>query len=102
MSAPVFAIDTHALYWHLTNAPNLSLNARKVFEDAQRGLATLAVPHVVLAEFFYLLQSRAKYTFFKRLLTQPNIRRCTIWSPSHSLTFGSCPIFKKYPKCTIA
>jgi PIN domain nuclease of toxin-antitoxin system len=68
MSAPVFAIDTHALYWHLTNAPNLSPKARQVFAEAQKGLAILAIPHVVLAEFFYLLQKQGKANLFKTFI----------------------------------
>jgi PIN domain nuclease of toxin-antitoxin system len=54
--AAPFVIDTHTLYWHLTDPSKLSAVARQVFQEAGAGRAILVVPHIVLAELFWVFQ----------------------------------------------
>lgn len=53
-----YVTDTHAVYWHLTEDPNLSPIARAVFEGADRGLHQVFVPGIVLVEMVYLVERR--------------------------------------------
>lgn len=70
MSQPVpFVIDTHTLYWHLTDPSKLSQSARRVFQEAGAGRATLIVPHIVLAELFWVFQKYGQSAQFVPTLT---------------------------------
>lgn len=51
-----YVTDTHALYWHLTNDPRLSLAARQVFREADTGLHQILVPGIALIEMAYLVE----------------------------------------------
>ena len=67
-STPLFCLDTHAVYWHRTASPRLSNTAGQVFEDGVHGKAILIVPHVVVAELFYLLQKHGQAGLYAPLL----------------------------------
>jgi PIN domain nuclease of toxin-antitoxin system len=63
-----YVIDTHALFWHLSNDQKLGRAARAAIESAEAGNATIFVPAIVLAELYYLnrklpnpLDFKAKY-----------------------------------------
>lgn len=49
-----YVTDTHALYWYLRAAPQLSAKARAVFLAGEQGQARIHIPSVVLAELYYL------------------------------------------------
>ena len=51
-----YVADTHALYWHLTDDPRLSMIARQVFIEADRGLHLVFVPGIALIEMAYLIE----------------------------------------------
>lgn len=51
MSA-TYLLDTHALFWHLTNSAKLSDRARRIFEQAVSGQATLVLSPIVLLELY--------------------------------------------------
>ena len=51
-----YVTDTHALYWHLTHDPRLSMIARQVFVEADRGLHRVFVPGIALFEMVYLVE----------------------------------------------
>ena len=53
---PVYIVDTHALFWYLEYPNQLSPAADAVFRLAAAGLATIIVPAIVVAEFYYLTQ----------------------------------------------
>ncbi len=53
-SPPVYVVDTHTLWWYLTGDSNLSPNAAQVFQSADEGRATIVVPAIVVAEFYYM------------------------------------------------
>jgi PIN domain nuclease of toxin-antitoxin system len=49
-------VDTHALVWHVTEAPDLSASARAILLDADAGNRTIVVPSIVVVEIVYLVE----------------------------------------------
>ncbi len=49
-----FIADTHALWWYFRSPECLSAAASAVFQLAETGNATVVVPAIVVAEFYYL------------------------------------------------
>ncbi len=49
-----FVIDTHALYWYLNSSDRLSASAATAFMLAATGNATLVIPAIVVAEYYFL------------------------------------------------
>lgn len=47
-----YLLDTHALFWHLTNSSKLSDRARRIFGDAAGGQITLILSPIVLLELY--------------------------------------------------
>lgn len=58
----MYAVDTHALLWHLQEMPaargrrarGLSPRARRIFAAADQGQETILIPSIVLVELIYL------------------------------------------------
>ena len=59
-SRPRFVTDTHTLWWHLETPELLSANAAAIFRLAESGAATIIVPAIVVAEFYYLSVKQGK------------------------------------------
>ena len=49
-----FVADTHALWWYFRSPERLNVAAGAVFQLAETGNATVVVPAIVVAEFYYL------------------------------------------------
>ena len=49
-----FVVDTHALWWNFKASPRLSLRVSDIFRMADAGEATIIVPAIVVAEFYFL------------------------------------------------
>ena len=49
-----FIADTHALWWYLKSPERLSAAAAAVFRLAETGNATIVVPAIAVAEFYFL------------------------------------------------
>ena len=49
-----FVADTHALWWYFRSPERLSAAASAVFQLAETDNATVVVPAIVVAEFYYL------------------------------------------------
>ena len=49
-----FVADTHVLWWYFRSLERLSVAADAVFQVAETGNATVEVPAIVVAEFYYL------------------------------------------------
>ena len=49
-----FVADTHALWWYFQCPERLSAAASAVFQLTETGNATVVVPAIVAAEFYYL------------------------------------------------
>ena len=49
-----FVADTHALWWYFRSPERLGVAADAVFQLAATGNATVVVPAIVVAEFYYL------------------------------------------------
>ncbi len=49
-----FVADTHALWWYLKSPERLSAAATAVFRLAETGNATILVPSIAVAEFYFL------------------------------------------------
>lgn len=47
-------VDTHALWWYLTSPKRLTAAANAVFRLAETGNATIVVPAITVAEFYFL------------------------------------------------
>ena len=47
-------MDTHALWWYLRSPERLSAAASAVFRLAETGNATIIVPAIAVAEFYFL------------------------------------------------
>lgn len=51
---PDHVVDTHALWWYLLDAPQLSQTARTIMDDALNGQGLLIIPSIVVAELYFL------------------------------------------------
>lgn len=49
-----FVVDTHALWWYLRSPERLTPAASAVFRLAETGNATIVVPAIAIAEFYFL------------------------------------------------
>ena len=49
-----FVVDTHALWWYLRSPERLTPAASAVFRLAETGNATIVVPAIAVAEFYFL------------------------------------------------
>ena len=49
-----FVVDTHALWWYLRSPERLNTAASAVFRLAETGNATIVVPAIAVAEFYFL------------------------------------------------
>ena len=49
-----FVADTHALWWYLRSPERLPAAASAVFRLAETGNATIVVPAIAVAEFYFL------------------------------------------------
>lgn len=49
-----FVADTHALWWYFKSPERLTAAADAVFRLAETGNATIVVPAIVVAEFYFL------------------------------------------------
>ena len=50
----LFVVDTHALWWYFKASTRLSAIASNIFGMAAAGEATIIVPAIVVAEFYFL------------------------------------------------
>ena len=53
-SSARFVVDTHALWWYLRSPERLTAAASAVFRLAETGNATIVVPAIAVAEFYFL------------------------------------------------
>ena len=67
-SLPLFCLDTHAIYWRRIASPKLSAPAAQVYQDGIDGKAILMVPHIVVAELFYLLRKHGHVALYVPML----------------------------------
>ena len=68
-TVPLYCIDTHAQYWQVVDRARLSAAAMQVFDDVKAGRARFLLPHVVIAELFYLFQKQGQSTLFPQFIT---------------------------------
>lgn len=50
----LYVVDTHPLVWFLLDNDNLSEEAKKVFEGAEKEVNVLVIPTIVIAELLYI------------------------------------------------
>ena len=64
-----FVVDTHALFWYLTDDSRLGNDASAVFDQAEQGLAFIHIPSIVIAELYFLVRKhRAAMDFGPQIL----------------------------------
>ncbi|MBP6004002.1 MAG: PIN domain-containing protein [Pyrinomonadaceae bacterium] len=51
-----FVVDTHALFWYLTDDSRLGSEASSVFEQAESGSAFIHIPSIVIAELYFIVR----------------------------------------------
>jgi PIN domain nuclease of toxin-antitoxin system len=61
---PTFVVDTHPLAWYLTSPDSLSRLARQTLRDGEEGRAQLVIPHIVLAELYYVFRKQGQVDIF--------------------------------------
>ena len=54
VSRSLFVADTHALWWYFRSPERLSVAASAVFQLPETANATVVIPAIVAAEFYYL------------------------------------------------
>ena len=55
MTSPArFVVDTHVLWWYLRAPERLTTAVSAIFRLAETGNATIVVPAIVVAEFYFL------------------------------------------------
>jgi PIN domain nuclease of toxin-antitoxin system len=64
---PLYVLDTNVLIWWLTDKARLKINARTVFEAAERGETLLVVPSIVVAEMYFANQKNHRFTNFSKV-----------------------------------
>lgn len=72
-----YVLDTHALFWHLTNSAKLSEQAGRIFGDASQGQVTLILSPIVLLELYGVVkkyQAPLDFSAELRLLERPPYR----------------------------
>jgi len=65
---PTYIVDTHALYWYISQATQLTPAADAVFRLAEAGGARILVPAIVVAEIYFLTLKRGQPLLPSRLL----------------------------------
>lgn len=72
-----FVADTHALFFHLVDPGKLGVGAKTIFDQSDRGEATLIIPWIVIAELFWIAKKRlSNMDFsveFQRLRDHPQV-----------------------------
>ena len=51
-----YVIDTHALFWRLTNSRKLSRRVKAILDEAESEAATVFIPVIVLAELQFIYE----------------------------------------------
>ncbi len=52
----IYVTDTHSFLWYLSEDKKLSKTAKSVFDEAEKGNATIVIPTIVLAESLHILE----------------------------------------------
>src|SRR3972149_7349775 len=68
-------IDSHALFWFLTNNPKLSTKSKRLIERARK----VIIPSIVLMEILYILEKNNLSYRFIELLTELRIRNYLVY-----------------------
>lgn len=68
-------VDSHALFWFLTDNPKLSNKARHLIERAEK----VIIPSIVLMEILYLLEKNNLTSKFIEVLNELKIRSYLIY-----------------------
>lgn len=71
----LFVTDTHSFLWYLSQEDKLGKNALNVFEEAEKGNATILVPTIVLAEAFHVCTVKGIAPKFSKLLEKIEVGR---------------------------
>ncbi len=68
-------IDSHALFWFLTNNPKLSSKARRCIEISEKAI----IPSIVLMEILFLLEKNNLSYRFIEFLSELRIRNYLVY-----------------------
>jgi PIN domain nuclease of toxin-antitoxin system len=53
-----YVTDTHALVWHMTDDPELSMNAKGIFQKVDNIQEHIFIPCIVFFELLYLIEKK--------------------------------------------
>ena len=68
-------IDSHTLFWFLTNNPKLSRKAKRLIEESDKAI----IPSIVLMEILYLLEKNNLSYKFIEFLSELKIRNYLVY-----------------------
>ncbi|MBU4298817.1 type II toxin-antitoxin system VapC family toxin [Patescibacteria group bacterium] len=68
-------VDSHTLFWFLTNNPKLSAKAKRLIETSEK----VIIPSIVLMEILYLLEKNNLSYQFVEFLSELKIRNYLVY-----------------------
>ena len=68
-------IDSHTLFWFLTNNPKLSRKAKRLIEESEKAI----IPSIALMEILYLLEKNNLSYRFIEFLSELKIRNYLVY-----------------------
>ena len=64
----IYVADTHSLVWFLSEDQQLSLKAKEIFEQAEKGDVVIIIPTIVLAELLHIYERKGKQDSFSPII----------------------------------
>lgn len=67
-----YVTDTHALVWHMTGSPKLSIRAKNIFKKTDDAQEHIFIPCIVFFELLYLIEKKkivANFDSFIKLVS---------------------------------
>jgi predicted nucleic acid-binding protein len=64
----IYVADTHPFLWYLSGDKRLGKAVKLVFDEAEDGNATIAIPTIVLAESLHILEKERAAVKFKEIV----------------------------------
>ena len=95
-----FVVDTHALWWYLRSPERLSAAASAVFRLAETGNATIMVPAIAVAEFYFLSVKLGQPFTPSDLLDALDEVSGIEFSDLGKAQLAGSTCFRRFPRCT--
>ncbi|MEA1964373.1 MAG: type II toxin-antitoxin system VapC family toxin [Candidatus Aerophobetes bacterium] len=70
-----YVTDTHSLVWHMTGDSRLSVKARRVFEEVDKGGNYISIPCIIFFELLYLVEKKKLTIDFENFIAMVSSSR---------------------------